>query len=125
MILSDIANICNEIEVRKIAVDRWGTIGFMTRLVERGLPVVQFGQGFRDMTGSTKEIELAILARKFRHGGNRLLRWNFSNVRPETAAAGNVKFSKSKAVEKIDGAVAAAMAVGVALADDGNSGRSC
>jgi phage terminase large subunit-like protein len=124
VILADIASICSEIEVRKIAVDRWGAIGFMTRLAEKGLPVVQFGQGFRDMSGPCKEIERAILGRKFRHGGNALLRWNFSNVRPETDAAGNVKFSKSKSAEKVDGAVAAAMAVGVALADDGESEKS-
>lgn len=61
------------------------------------------------------EIERAILSRKFRHGGNALLRWNFSNVRPETDAAGNLKFSKARSAEKIDGAVAAAMAIGVAL----------
>ena len=118
VILSDIATLCSEIDVRKIAVDRWGAIGFMTRLAERGLPVVQFGQGFRDMTGPCKEIERAILSRKFRHGGNTLLRWNFSNVRPESDAAGNLKFSKSKSAEKIDGAVAAAMAIGVALTED-------
>jgi phage terminase large subunit-like protein len=124
VMLSDIASICCEIQVRKIAVDRWGAIGFMTRLAERGLPVIQFGQGFRDMAGPSKEIERAILARRFRHGGNRLLRWNFANVRPETDAAGNIKFSKAKSAEKIDGAVAAAMAIGVALSDDGEEGRS-
>lgn len=125
VILSDIASICTELDVKKIAVDRWGAIGFMTRLGDRGLPVLQYGQGFRDMSGPCKEIERAILARKFRHGGNALLRWNFSNVRPETDAAGNVKFSKSKSMEKIDGSVAAAMAIGAALADaSGDGGES-
>jgi phage terminase large subunit-like protein len=124
LILGDIVALCAELDVRKIAMDRWGAIGTMTRLAERGLPVVQFGQGFRDMTGPCKELERAILGRKFRHGGNRLLRWNFSNLRPETDAAGNIKFSKAKQVEKCDVAVAAAMAVGVALSDDADASRS-
>jgi phage terminase large subunit-like protein len=115
---SDIASIVSEIGgVKKIAVDRWGAIPFMNRLAERGLPVVQFGQGYQSMTGPCKEIERAILGRQFHHGGNALLRWNLSNVRPEIDAAGNIKFSKDKAVEKIDGAVAAAMAIGAALTD--------
>jgi len=119
VIENDIAEICSELDIRKIAVDRWGSIGFMTRLGNRGLPVVQFGQGFASMSAPCKEIERTVLARKFRHGGNALLRWNFSNVRPETDAAANLKFSKSKQAEKCDGAVACAMAIGVALADDG------
>jgi len=119
LIEADIVELCSELDVKKIAVDRWGSIGFMTRLANRGLPVVQFGQGYRDMSGPCKEIERAVLGRKFRHGGNALLRWNFANVRPETDAAGNIKFSKTKQAEKCDGAVGCAMAVGIALADPG------
>jgi phage terminase large subunit-like protein len=61
---------------------------------------------------------VVLLGGRFRHGGNPLLRWCFANVRPDTDAAGNIKFNKSKNPElKIDGAVAVAMGVGVALAE--------
>jgi len=67
VILSDIGDICREIRVRKTAVDRWGAIGFMTRLTDRGLPVVQFGQGLRDMTGPAERSN----ARSSRAGSTR------------------------------------------------------
>jgi phage terminase large subunit-like protein len=120
LIYNDVLDLCRELDVRKIGVDRWGATGFMRRLMDRELPVVEFGQGFASMTAPCREIERSILERKFRHGGNRLLRWNFANIRPEIDAAANVKFSKSKSAEKIDGAAACAMAIGVALTDDGD-----
>jgi phage terminase large subunit-like protein len=47
------------------------------------------------------------------------LRWCFDNIQVETGLAGNRLFTKGKAREKIDGAVACAIAVAVATADDG------
>lgn len=79
--------------------------------------MTQFGQGFASMSAPCKEIERAILGRQMKAGGDPILRWNIANVRVEPDAAGNVKFSKAKATGKIDGAVAVAMAIGRALAD--------
>jgi phage terminase large subunit-like protein len=45
------------------------------------------------------------------------MRWCVSNVAIEQDAAGNVKPSKARSREKIDGAVALAMAVGVAATE--------
>jgi phage terminase large subunit-like protein len=117
-IISDLVELCAELDVREIAVDRWGAIGFLTRLQERGLPVVQFGQGYASMSAPCKEIERAILGRQFKAGGDPILRWNIANVRAEQDAAGNIKFSKAKAIGKIDGAVATAMAIGRAIANE-------
>ncbi len=47
-----------------------------------------------------------------RHGNNPVLRWMASNVAVETDAAGNLKPSKRKSKEKIDGIVALIMALG-------------
>jgi phage terminase large subunit-like protein len=44
-----------------------------------------------------------------------------SNVVVETDAAGNIKPSKSKSTERIDGIVAAVMAMGVMGQDQGTS----
>ncbi len=46
------------------------------------------------------------------HGGDPVLRWMASNVAIETDAAENIKFSKKRSTEKIDGMVALAMAIG-------------
>jgi phage terminase large subunit-like protein len=117
-IVSDLVELCALLDVREIAVDRWGAVSFLARLQERGLPVAQFGQGFASMSAPCKEIERAILARQLRAGHDPVLRWNFANVRAEQDAAGNIKFSKAKALGKIDGAVAVAMAIGRALANE-------
>ena len=50
-----------------------------------------------------------------RHGNNPILRWMASNVTVETDAAGNLKPSKKKSTEKIDGIVALTMAIGRAM----------
>ena len=46
-----------------------------------------------------------------RHAGHPVLRWNFANVQIETDKAGNRTMHKGKSGNKIDGAVACAMAV--------------
>ena len=104
--------------VLEVPIDRWNATGTMTRLLAVGLPVVQFGQGYASMNAAVQQTERAILARRFRHGGHPVLRWCFKNVVLERDPAGNRKFSKSKASEKIDGAVAAAMAVARAASEE-------
>jgi phage terminase large subunit-like protein len=116
-IIADLVALAGEIDVREIAVDRWGAVGFLTRLQEHGLPVAQFGQGFASMSAPCKEIERAILGRQLKTGGDPILRCNIANVRVELDAAGNIEFAKHKSVGKIDGAVAVAMAIGRALAN--------
>jgi phage terminase large subunit-like protein len=46
------------------------------------------------------------------------LRWNFANIAVETDKAGNKTFHKGKSKDRIDGAQAAAMAVGRAQAGE-------
>ena len=48
---------------------------------------------------------------KIVHGGNPVLRWMAGNVVIETAPAGNINPTKAKSPEKIDGIVAAIMAL--------------
>ena len=69
-----------------------------------------------------KELERAIIGRRFKHGGHPVLRWNFSNIAVETDKAGNKTFHKGRSKDRIDGAQAAAMAVG--RASSGDTGKS-
>ena len=70
------------------------------------------------MAPAIKELERAIIGRRFRHGGHPILRWNFANIEVRVDDAGNMKFSKGKSRDKIDGSVAAAMAVARAAAGE-------
>lgn len=106
--------------VREISIDRWNSTAVNVQLQEAGFTVTQFGQGFASMAAPVKEMKRAILARQFRHGGNPILRMNLANVVAETDAAENEKLTKdrSKSRGRIDGAIAAAMAIGRILTSD-------
>lgn len=113
-----IIGLAERFRVMEIAIDRWNSTGTINRLTDAGLPVAKFGQGFASMSPAVKEVERAILSQRFFHGGNPILRWNFKNVVIDSDPAGNVKFNKARSAEKIDGAVAAAMAVARAAANE-------
>jgi phage terminase large subunit-like protein len=70
------------------------------------------------MAPAVKELERAIIGRNFRHGGHPVLRWNFGNIEVKTDPAGNRMFHKGKSRDKIDGAVACAMAVARCASND-------
>lgn len=104
--------------VQEVAIDRWNSTAVNTALQGEGFTVNQFGQGFASMAGPVKELKRAILSGAFRHGGHPVLRLCFGNVAAERDAAENEKFTKSQARGRIDGAVAAVMAVGRILAGE-------
>lgn len=104
--------------VQEIAIDRWNSTAVNTALQEEGFTINQFGQGFASMAAPVKELKRAILTGHFRHGGNPLLRMCFGNVVADKDAAENEKFTKERARGRIDGAVAAAMAVGRVIANE-------
>ena len=74
-----------------------------------------FGQGFQSLSQPSKELHRLILDERFIHGGNPVLRWMFENVKLETGAAGNIKPTKKKSREKIDGVIGAIMALDGAI----------
>lgn len=86
-----------------------------TDLQEAGLQVSGFGMGFLSMAGPMREFERLLLARRFRHGGNPVLRWMADNVMVKTDPADNKKPDKATSQGKIDGIVALVMALDRAM----------
>lgn len=101
--------------IREVAIDRWNATHLSTQLQGDGFTVIAFGQGYASMSAPTKELEALVLAGRLRHGGHPVLRWNAANVTVEQDAAGNLKPSKRKSSEKIDGIVGTVMALGRAM----------
>jgi phage terminase large subunit-like protein len=83
-----------------------------------GFEVVDFGQGYASMSAPAKHFDGLVTDRALRHGDNPVLTWMAGNVTIETDAAGNIKPSKGKSGERIDGIVAAVMGVGQAIKQD-------
>lgn len=98
-------------DIREVAFDRWGATQLATQLTDDGWPLVAFGQGFGSMSGPTREMLRCIGATIYRHAGDPVARWEASNVVTRSDPAGNVKFDKSRSADKIDGMVAAVMAL--------------
>lgn len=111
-----IRDLCARFDVREIAFDPHLAQQTMNNLGDEGFPVVAMRQGWITMAPAVKELERAIVGGNFRHGGHPVLRWNFDNVAVETDRAGNRMFTKGKSRDRIDGAVASAMAVARAAA---------
>ena len=101
--------------IREIAFDRWGAVQMTQNLENLGFTVVPFGQGFKDMSPSTKELMKLTLEGKLAHGGHPVLRWMMDNIFVKTDPAGNIKPDKEKSTERIGGAVALIMALDRAL----------
>jgi phage terminase large subunit-like protein len=107
--------------VLKLAFDRWNfkhlkpwllTAGFSeTAIAEK---FVEFGQGTQSMSPALRALEEMILGRKLRHGAHPFLTMCIANAVVEGPDASNRKRSKKRSSGRIDGAVALAMAVGVA-----------
>jgi phage terminase large subunit-like protein len=105
--------------IREIAYDRWGAEKVRRDLeelgAERAFSVFAFGQGFASMAAPTRDLMQLVQERKLRHGRHPVLDWNMGNVVAETDAHLNVKMSKKKSTEKIDGAVALVMGLARAM----------
>jgi phage terminase large subunit-like protein len=94
-----------------IGYDRHNATDLVTRLSRDGFTCVPIHQGFPGLSAPTKALEVAIMNRRLRHDGHPVLRWCLANAAVETNAEGDVRLSKRVSTEKIDGAVALAMAV--------------
>jgi phage terminase large subunit-like protein len=117
-----IRDLCDEFEVRAIAIDPALARNTLNNLTEDGFPAVEHRQGTLSMMPAIAELERALIAGRFRHGGHEVLRWTFMNVEVETNSHGHkTRLSKGKRHASIDGAVAAAMAVNRASAGGGGS----
>lgn len=116
-----IRQLCHRFKVKEVAFDPALARRSMNILAAEGLPVVEFRQGWDTMAPAVKTLERAIIGGNFIHRGNPVLRWNFENIQVAIDAAGNQKFSKKTSTDKIDGAVAAVMAVARAEAGEEHS----
>lgn len=106
-----------------IAYDPWNSAQFVNNLIDEGVDaatpddmrgLMQFIQGPRSYTPAMKLCEAAYLNGKLRHGGDPVLTWHMANVVPTYDSNMNVKPSKQRSPDKIDGACALFMAFGCA-----------
>ena len=117
-----IRDLCERFDVQEIDFDEHYAQKVMQPLTNDGFPTATLRQGWKTQGPALNVLESAIVGRKFRHGGNPVLRMCFANVAVYTDSAGNRTGHKGKSIGRIDGFTASWMAVSRAAANaTGNS----
>lgn len=106
-----ILQVAEMVDMQEIAYDRYRLDMIIQHLMDEGLIMVPIGQGYVSMNPIVDNFERMVLEQKINNGGNPVLGWMLSNVTIRKDPAGNRKFDKDKSQDKIDGIVAAAMAL--------------
>ncbi len=109
---------CNDFNVKMIAYDRYNSNHLIQKLTEAECSeMIKFSQNMTWFNAPIREIELLAHQGRLNHQNNKVLNWHCSNVVLMKDSNDNMKFDKAKSIEKIDGVVALAMAMGVCLVD--------
>ena len=128
VIEAKIAELSERFHIREIAYDRFGAEKIRRDLEElgeeHGFEVFPFGQGYISMSPPSKDLFQFVMEGKIRHGRHPVLDWNMENVVIEQDPAGNIKPSKRKSTEKIDGVVAMIMGLARAAMRGGDDSGS-
>jgi phage terminase large subunit-like protein len=117
----DILEIAGRYKLEAIAFDRTFSGAIVQNLTESGIEMLQHGQGFRDMSAPSKELERLVVGEKVNHLGHPILTWMAEHCVTAIDAAGNIKPDKGKSEEKIDGISALVMAIGASLTEESES----
>ena len=115
-VAQDIATLLSGLNVQAIAYDRW-RIDLMKKEFDRigcDLPLVNWGQGFKDMAPALDALEAELLNARVAHGGHPVLAMCAANAIVVKDPAGGRKLDKGRATGRIDGLQAMAQAFGVA-----------
>lgn len=110
-------------EIQNIAIDPFNATQTAIEIEQEGLPIERFRQGFLSMSPPSKELERLVICNGFHHGDHPLLSQHARVVAVEQDPAGNIKPTKARSTQRIDGIVAQVNAIGVAVRDLGDTGK--
>jgi phage terminase large subunit-like protein len=115
-----IRELCARFNVHEVAFDPHLARMTMQRLHDDGIPTIEMRQGPLTMGPAIGDLERTVNGRMIRHDGHPVLRHHFDSVVASRNDTGLTRMHKGKATDRIDGAVAAAMAVSRAVAGQSN-----
>ena len=116
VIADDLRSYCERFQVQEVDYDPALSRYFATKLLQEGLPMVEIRQAPLFFTQPLIQIENLVLEKKLEHDANPVMTWMISNVVVTTSRITGLKHpTKSREENKIDGPVAALLALGRAL----------
>lgn len=113
----DDATLCKPTE---LAYDPWRAAGLEQELSQKGFTMVKIAQTIASFTSPMNELQAAHLSGRIVHDGNPVMRWMIGNLVCKEDTNGNKKPRREIAKNKIDGPVAALMAMNRAMAQPKN-----
>ncbi|WP_292935518.1 terminase TerL endonuclease subunit [Noviherbaspirillum sp.] len=115
-VVRDMADILDGLNLQAIAFDRWRVDVFKKELerMDMELPLVNWGQGYKDMAPSLDALEAELLNGRIAHGNHPVLQMCAANAVVTKDPTGARKLDKGRTTGRIDGMQALAMAMGVA-----------
>ena len=93
-------------DIKEICYDPWNATEFAHHMENEGFTCVEVRQGARSLSEPMKDIERLVIQGKLIHFDNPVLRWAVSNTVATKDSNDNIKPDKSKAIFRIDPAVA-------------------
>jgi phage terminase large subunit-like protein len=116
----DIVRLVAPYHLQELVIDRALAAMVTALLMQDGIPVVEFPQTIYGMSSGSKMLERLVLGNELIHGGNPILRWMASNAAIESDKNENIRPIKDRSTGRIDGIVAAIMALGRAITQNGH-----
>jgi len=124
MIEDQIRELCATHDVQEIAFDPHLARATMQRLYDDGLPTVELRQTPLNMGVAAGDLERTVNGEQIRHSGHAALRQHFDSVvASRNPTSDLIRMHKGKKTDRIDGAIAAAMAVSRACAGQSNKSQ--
>jgi phage terminase large subunit-like protein len=116
-VLQRLAALASQLDIVAVAYDRWRIADLKAMADDAGItlpPLVEFGQGYKDMAPAIETFESDLIAGNLVHPAHPVLTWCAANAVIVEDDAGNRKLSKRRASGRIDLVLAAIMARGIA-----------
>lgn len=114
VIYSDLVADFRRFNPRVIGYDPYNASTLVNQLTDESVPMEMFIQGPKSYHPAMTAFERAYKSGKLVHDGNPVLQWNMANVVPRYDANMNIAPDKRRSADKIDGACALFMCVGLA-----------
>ena len=118
-----IRELCGTHDVQEIAFDPHLARRMMQNLHDENLPVVELRQAPLSMGVAIGDLERVVNGEMIRQNGHPVLRHHFDSVVASRSESGLTRMHKGKKTDRIDGAVATAMAVHRASAGETNKSQ--
>lgn len=103
-------------DIQACGYDPHNAIQLVNHMLDQGLPMVEITQNTKNLSEPLKELQALVYSRRLVHDGNPITAWMASNVVVEPDRNENIFPRKERPENKIDGVVAAIIALNRAMA---------